>query len=87
MTRRNVGRPEQVELDIIIKNGLTIVCELKSSIDKAGMYVFGHEPNSTLKIKIEWLTVGDFSHGGRTSHTGSEILGIETYSYADMVVS
>ncbi|PNK14095.1 PD-(D/E)XK nuclease family protein, partial [Cylindrospermopsis raciborskii] len=32
------GRPEQVELDIIIKNGLTIVCELKSSIDKAGMY-------------------------------------------------
>ncbi|PNK05634.1 PD-(D/E)XK nuclease family protein, partial [Cylindrospermopsis raciborskii] len=33
------GRPEQVELDIIIKNGLTIVCELKSSIDKAGMYV------------------------------------------------
>lgn len=34
------GRPEQVELDIIIKNGLLIICELKSSIDKAGMYIF-----------------------------------------------
>ncbi|WP_258316443.1 hypothetical protein [Cylindrospermopsis raciborskii] len=46
------GRPEQVELDIIIKNGLTIVCELKSSIDKAGMFLVARR-NSTLKIKIE----------------------------------
>jgi hypothetical protein len=34
------GYPEQVELDIIVKNGTLIVCEIKSSIDKAGMYVF-----------------------------------------------
>ena len=34
------GRPDQVEIDIIIKNGLTIACEIKSSIDKAGMYSF-----------------------------------------------
>lgn len=34
------GRPEQIELDVIIKNGLLILCELKSSIDKGGMYVF-----------------------------------------------
>ncbi len=34
------GRPEQVELDVIIKNGLLLICELKSSIDKAGMYMF-----------------------------------------------
>ena len=34
------GRPDQVELDVIIKNGLLIVCELKSSVDKAAMYVF-----------------------------------------------
>ena len=26
------GRPDQVEIDVIIKNGLVIVCELKSSI-------------------------------------------------------
>jgi hypothetical protein len=34
------GRPEQIEIDVIIKNGLLIICELKSSIDKAGMYSF-----------------------------------------------
>ncbi|BAP55612.1 hypothetical protein THII_1315 [Thioploca ingrica] len=34
------GRPDQVELDVIIKNGLLIICEIKSSIDKAGMYIF-----------------------------------------------
>ncbi len=33
------GRPDQVELDVIIKNGLLLICELKSSIDKAGMYI------------------------------------------------
>lgn len=34
------GRPDQVELDVMIKNGLLLICELKSSIDKAGMYIF-----------------------------------------------
>lgn len=34
------GQPDQVELDVIIKNGLLLICELKSSIDKAGMYIF-----------------------------------------------
>lgn len=34
------GRPEQVELDLIIKNGLLIICELKSSMSKSDMYLF-----------------------------------------------
>jgi len=34
------GRPDQVELAVIIKNGLLLICELKSSIDKAAMYIF-----------------------------------------------
>jgi hypothetical protein len=34
------GKPDQIELDVIIKNGLLIICELKSSIDKAGIYIF-----------------------------------------------
>nr|VFK14416.1 MAG: hypothetical protein BECKLPF1236B_GA0070989_106112 [Candidatus Kentron sp. LPFa] len=34
------GKPDQVELDIIVKNGLLIVCELKSSMDKSAMYTF-----------------------------------------------
>jgi hypothetical protein len=37
---RVFGRPEQIELDVIIRNGVLLICELKSSIDKAGMYSF-----------------------------------------------
>ncbi len=29
-----------LELDVIVTNGTLIICELKSSIDKAGMYSF-----------------------------------------------
>ncbi|WP_041330684.1 PD-(D/E)XK nuclease family protein [Roseiflexus castenholzii] len=34
------GRPEQVELDLIIKNGVLLICEIKSSMSKADMYLF-----------------------------------------------
>ena len=34
------GRPDQVELDVIIKNGLLILCELKSSMSKSEMHIF-----------------------------------------------
>ncbi|WP_020505193.1 PD-(D/E)XK nuclease family protein [Lamprocystis purpurea] len=34
------GRPDQVEIDIIVKNGMLLLMELKSSIDKSGMYIF-----------------------------------------------
>ncbi len=34
------GRPDQIELDVIVTNGLLLICELKSSIDKAGMHIF-----------------------------------------------
>ena len=34
------GRPDQVELDVIIKNGLLIICEMKSSVSKSDMYTF-----------------------------------------------
>jgi hypothetical protein len=37
---RVFGRPDQVELDLVVKNGLLIICELKSSISKAGIYAF-----------------------------------------------
>ena len=33
------GRPDQVELDIITRNGLLLICELKSSIDRGGMHL------------------------------------------------
>ncbi len=33
------GKPDQVEIDIIIRNGETIVCEIKSAVDKSDVYV------------------------------------------------
>ncbi len=32
------GRPDQVELDIIIKNGALIICKIKSSMSRSEMY-------------------------------------------------
>ena len=34
------GRPDQIELDVLIKNGVLIICELKSSVSKSEMQVF-----------------------------------------------
>ena len=34
------GQPDQIELDVIIKNGVLILCELKSSFSKPDMYYF-----------------------------------------------
>ncbi len=53
------GHPDQVELDIIIKNGLLIVCELKSSMSKSDIYIFdrkvefyANKHNRTVSRKI-----------------------------------
>lgn len=37
------GQPDQVELDVIIKNGVLILCELKSSMSKSDMYSFARK--------------------------------------------
>jgi len=39
-TGKVFGRPDQVELDVIIKNGILIIIELKSSISKNDLYIF-----------------------------------------------
>jgi hypothetical protein len=82
------GRPDQVEIDLIIKNGLTIACEIKSSIDKAGMYSFGrkvdfyakHE-NRIIDRKIVISPMVD-----NRALPVAKALGIEIYSYAEAVV-
>ncbi len=75
------GRPDQVELDVIIKNGLLLICELKSSIDKAGMYIFErkarfyeerHERKATRLIVISPMI-------DARAQKVAERLGIETY--------
>jgi len=75
------GRPDQVELDVIIKNGLLLICELKSSIDKAGMYIFErkarfyeqrHQRTADRLIVISPMI-------DARAHKVAEKLGIETY--------
>jgi hypothetical protein len=34
------GRPDQIELDVIIRNGVLILCEIESSCTKAVLYAF-----------------------------------------------
>ena len=81
------GRPDQVEIDVIIKNGLVIVCELKSSISKSDMYTFDrkvafyekrYQRSVNRKLVISPM-VDSFAF------PVAERLGIEVYSYADQV--
>lgn len=81
------GRPDQVELDVIIKNGLLIVCEIKSSFSKPEMYIFDrkvafyqkrHQRPVNRKLVISPMV-------DKRALPVAEALGIEVYSYADRV--
>jgi hypothetical protein len=81
------GRPEQIELDLLIKNGLLIVCEIKSSMSKADMYIFEkkvhfyetrHQRQATRKLAISPMVHPAAQEVARN-------LGIEVYSYAEDV--
>jgi hypothetical protein len=78
------GRPEQIELDLIIINSLLIICEIKSSVSKADIYTFEkkvrfyqerHHKTANRKILISPMV------HPRTLEIGEQ-LGIEVYSYA-----
>ncbi len=75
------GRPDQVELDVIIHNGSLIICELKSSIDKAGMYIFERKARfyeERHERKANRLIVISPMIDARAQKV-AERLGIETY--------
>jgi hypothetical protein len=81
------GRPDQVELDVIIQNGLLILCEIKSSISRAEMYTFErkvafyeklHARKTTRKLVISPMVE-------ERARTVAAKLGIEVYSYAEDV--
>ncbi|MDJ0729187.1 MAG: DUF3782 domain-containing protein [Crocosphaera sp.] len=81
------GRPDQVEVDVIIKNGLVIVCEIKSSMSKGDMYIFSrkaefyqqkYQRNVNRKIVISPMV-------DPKALPVAETLGIEVYSYVDSV--
>jgi hypothetical protein len=76
------GSPDQVELDIIVKNGLLLILELKSSIDKAGMYIFERKARFYEKRhqrKADRLIVISPMIDAKAQAVARQ-LGIETYS-------
>lgn len=83
------GRPEQIELDVIITNGQLLICELKSSIDKAGMYSFERKARfyeRRHKRKADRLIVISPMIDARARRV-AERLGIETYGDSTEVES
>jgi hypothetical protein len=81
------GHPDQIELDIIIKNGVLMICEIKSSVNKSDMYIFErkvrfyerkHARQASRMIVISPML-------DRYAKPVADKLGIEVYSYADGV--
>ncbi len=81
------GHPDQIELDVIIKNGLLIICEIKSSMSRADVYEFSrkiafyerlHQCQADRRIVITPM-IRD-----RARRTAAK-LDIEVFSYADEV--
>ncbi len=81
------GQPDQIELDIIIRNGLLIICEIKSSMSKSDMYIFGrkvrfyekhHDTEAARQIVVSPMV-------DRYAHPVAEKLGIEVFSHAEDV--
>jgi len=81
------GRPDQVELDVIIKNGLLILCEIKSSVSKSDMYSFERKVRFYEKRHgrtVDRMMVISPMVDKRAMDVAAR-LGIETYSDADEV--
>jgi len=79
------GRPEQIELDLIIKNDVLIICEIKSSMSKADMYLFERKARFYEKRhnrKAHKLIVISPMVDNKARKV-AEKLGIEIYSYAE----
>ena len=79
------GQPSSVEIDVIIKNGLLMICELKSSISKADMFTFYKK---TLFYEKKYHRRGDrliviSPMVEIKAGEAAEELGIKVYSYAE----
>jgi hypothetical protein len=83
------GRPEQIEIDVIITNDTVILCEIELSISKADLYSFDrkvafyqkrHQRPVSRKMVISPMV-------DERAFAAAEALGIEVYSYADEVKS
>lgn len=81
------GRPEQIELDVIIHNGTLILCEIKSSMSKSEMYSFWRKKNfyedkhdrKADRVMVISPMIDDYAR------SAAKNLDIEIYGYADDV--
>jgi len=81
------GRPDQVELDLIVKDGLLILSEIKSSMSKADMVIFGRKASFYEKkhhCRASRLLVISPMVDKQAKVLADE-LGIQVYSYAEDV--
>jgi hypothetical protein len=81
------GRPDQVELDVIIHNGTVILCEIKSSVSKPDMYIFWRKKEfyeNKHDVKVARVMVISPMIDDRAGVVAKD-LGIETYGYAEDV--
>jgi hypothetical protein len=83
------GFADQVEIDVIIKNGLVILCEIKSSMSKGDLYIFDRKVafyekyhQRTVNRKLVICPMVD-----QRALPVAENLGIEIYSYAEDIVN
>ncbi len=81
------GRPDQIELDLLVVNGTLILCEIKSSISKGDMVIFErktrwyekqHARTADRRIVISPMV-------DKRAEKVARDLGIEIYSYAEDV--
>jgi len=81
------GRPDQVELDIVIKNGNLLILELKSSMSKSDVYIFERKARFYEKHhdqQADRLIIVSPMVDERAMKTANA-LNIEVYSDADEV--
>ncbi|MBF0201331.1 MAG: DUF3782 domain-containing protein, partial [Desulfamplus sp.] len=81
------GRPDQVELDVIIHNGTLILCEIKSSMSKSDLYSFWRKKNfyeAKHSRKADRTIVISPMIDDRARNPARE-LNIELFGYADDV--
>lgn len=81
------GRPDQIELDVIVRNGTLILCELKSSLDKGDVYLFERKARFYEKLhqrRADRLIMISLYATARAREVAAK-LGIELYSDAEEV--
>jgi hypothetical protein len=78
------GRPDQIELDLIIQNGMVIACELKSSMSKPDVHAFLRKVEFYERLHQQPITrrliISPMVHP--LAKETADRLGIEVYGYA-----